>query len=242
MIRNLYTAIAIGLSTPALAQVSQPPVVTATVDPVKLEVATRIAGKLLPEGTYRKLMSGTLDQMLAGMTDQITEIPVRSLAEMGGLAPDKVKALGPATLKQMMAILDPAFDQRMKMTMNVVMADMVELMSKMEPSVREGMAEAYANRFTALQLGDLDRFFSTPTGSAYAAQSMQIFTDPALLTRMQAMVPQMMQAMPGIMKKVTEATASLPKPKKASDLTEDEKARLAAMLGLSPKEMKHNGD
>ncbi len=243
MIKALSIGTAMALATPAMAQsVPAAPPAAAPVDSAKLQTATRIAGKLLPDGTYRKMMSGTLDKVLAGMTDQITDVPVRSLAEMGGLAPEKVKALGPATLRQMMAILDPAFDQRMKLTMNVIMGDMVDLMTTMEPSVRQGMAEAYASRFSTTQLAEIERFFATPTGSAYAEQSMLIFTDPALVSRMQAMIPQMMQAMPAIMKKVSEATAALPKPKKPHDLTQAELKELAEMLGVNEGDLKPNDD
>lgn len=239
MIRTVCAFAALAVATPGFAQ-SPPPATAASpqADPAKLDAATRIAGKLLPDGTYRKMMSGMLDKMMGGVIEQVTDLPIRSLAEMGGLAPDKVKALGPGTLKQLMAILDPAFDERIKTTTNVMMTDMVDIMSKMEPSVREGLAEAYANRFTAAQLADLERFFGTPTGGLYAEQSMQIYTDPAIITRMQAMVPQIMQAMPAMMQKVTSATAGLPRPKKAGELTSADKAKLAELLGIDPKKMK----
>jgi hypothetical protein len=240
MIRAILAAGAMAIASPTLAQstTTSPENSVTAPSPAKLVVATRIASRLLPDGIYRKMMGGTLTKMMDGMTDQITSLPLSSLAEMGGLAPEKVKSLGSGTMKEMMAILDPAFDQRMKITMSMMMGDMVDLMSSMEPSVREGMAEAYARRFTDTQLADLEQFFATPTGSQYAAQSMEIFADPALVSRMQAMVPKMMQAMPAMMKKVGDATASLPKPKTTSELTASDKAKLAKLMGIDPKDMK----
>ena len=121
--------------------------------------------------------------------------------------------------------------KRMDAIMPVMMNMMVDMMDKLEPDVRAGVAEAYANRFSTAQLIELDRFFSTPTGNAYAAQSMLVYTDPAVIERMSKMTPRLVAMMPEMMKKVEAASAAFPPMPKKGQLTKEQRDKLAAMLG-----------
>lgn len=214
------------LAAPAMAQ--------APADPARLTAATRIAAKLLPDGSYREMMRGSMDQIMNSITDQMLSMPLKDLVGMAGIDQSKLPAMGPGTIRQLMAILDPAFEQRNKIMTTVMMGEMTEIMTVMEPDMRAGMAEAYARRFDTAQLGEIERFFQSPTGAAFAAQSMQIYTDPAVMARMQAMMPKLMQAMPAIMKKVATATAGLPAPRKPADLSAADKAKLQALIIAGP--------
>jgi hypothetical protein len=175
-----------------------------------------------------------MDKLMDSMMGQMTALPLRDLAAVGGVPADKLKTLGPGTLKEMMALLDPAFDERMRRSMKVTMATMTDVMGRFEPRLRGALAEAYATHFSQDQLAELDRFFASPTGSAYAAQSMTIMTDPAVMRTMQGMMPELMAVMPTLGPKVEAATADLPKPKKYEDLTVDERKRFAALVGVDP--------
>ena len=228
----LLASAALMIAAPAVAQAPPAPAPAPTpVEPARLAAAQTVAAKLLPAGTYRAMMDGTLTQMMSGMTDQMMDLPLRDIMGMTGQSEEDIKKLGPATLKQVMAIVDPAFQQRTKILMDTMMPEIVDLMETMEPQVRDGLAEAYARRFTVAQLGELNRFFETPTGAQYAGQSMLVYTDPAVMSRMQAMTPELTKAMPAIIEKVKAASATLPPARKKEDLTKAEKKQLAALLG-----------
>ena len=223
-------------AAPAVAQT--PPAATpaaAAADPAALAAATRIAGALLPDGTYRKMMSGTLDRMMSGMMDQMGNLPMREILMAAGMDETDMPKIAPDAMKQVMAITDPNFKQRMDLGMKAMMGSMVDLMSKYEPAVRDGLSEAYARRFTRAQLDDLERFFATPTGKDYAAQSMLIYADPAVMNRMMAMMPDMMKEMPKMIGAMADATKDLPKPRKYTDLTKAERDRISTLLGIDPK-------
>jgi hypothetical protein len=83
-------------------------------------------------------------------------------------------------------------------------------MNDVEPEVRAAMARAYARRFTVAQLGDLERFFATPTGAVYANESMMLMMGPDMMQAMQSFMPRLMKEMPTIMARVQEATKDLP--------------------------------
>jgi hypothetical protein len=148
--------------------------------------------------------------------------------------------LGKTTLGDIMAILDPVHDQRTAIIMQTTVASMTAIMTDLEPSIRDGLAEAYARRFTASQLADMNRFFDTPSGQAYAANAMSIQTDPAVMSRMQAIIPVLMQRLPGIMDQASRATAKLPPPRKFNDLTPAERAKLAGLLGVPEAQLEAN--
>ncbi|WCM26266.1 DUF2059 domain-containing protein [Sphingomonas sp. QA11] len=220
-------------AVPAAGQKTVPAASAATsapipsIDPERHAIAQAVVDKVFPPGTYRRMMDGTLSQMMSSMTDRMMDIPVADLARMGGIPEDKLHNLKPATLRQAMKIIDPVFDQRMKKMMDVMMPAMIDLMDTMEPDVRVGVVEAYERHFATSQLVEMNRFFSTPVGTEYAAQSMLMFTDPAVIARMKDMMPKMMAAMPVIMAKVKAVTDDMPKPGK---MTAKQKADLAALF------------
>ena len=237
--------LALLVSSPVAAQTvvsaqgapAQDPKVAAA-NSARLAVAQRIAGKLLPDGVYRKMMDGTLDQMIEATTKQFLDIPARDIAGIAGLGRDQVSTMSAASIREIASIMDPAFEERIGLINKTMMPAMIDLVSKMEPQIREGLAEAYATRFDAAQLTELDAFFATPTGGRYASESMLVYTDPAMLSRMQAMMPEMMKAMPDIMEKIVKASEALPKPKTIKQLSQAERQRLADLLGVSPTKLK----
>lgn len=214
---------------PAFAQATE----AAVSDPARIALAQKVMLRLLPDGIYKKMMAGSLSQMMDGMLGQMKEMSLRDLSLMTGRDEADFAGLPEATLGQVMEIMDPAYEERMKLTTRAVMGEMGDVMAMMEPEMRAGMAEAYARRFDVRQLTELDAFFSTPTGSTYASEQFMLMMDPAVMSRMQALVPTVMKAMPTIMQKAEAATAHLPKPRKPSDLSAAEVKKLEALMGKS---------
>lgn len=202
------------------------------IDPVRLDAARRTVDLIFPEGTYAKMMRESVNAMLGPMLESLGSLPVYQVAQLTGMPVEDAKKLGDGTVAEVMAIYDPAYRERAESSMRAVMKRMTGIMSKVEPDVRAGLARAYAKRFDARELGELNAFFTTPTGRRYAAESMMMFLDPELMQTMQKMVPVMLQEMPAIEQAAKAATANLPLPRTTCDLTEAEKTRLVKLLGL----------
>lgn len=218
-------------NAPAMA--TEPTVDTPSVapaDPARLAAARQTVDYVFPPGTYARVMNGTMDRIMDTMMDSMVRMPVKSFAGMTGLDTSK---LGSGTLAEIMQIYDPAYKQRMQITTRTMMGDMIGMMTQFEPDIREGLAQAYAAKFEAKQLAEMNAFFATPTGKAYAADSYVIMMSPQVMERMQAFMPKMMQQMPAMVEKVKAATANLPAPRKYSELSEAEKGQLARLLGIS---------
>ena len=228
-------AMLIAVASPVAAQTVAATGATITIAP---PAATEIADKLFPPGTYRKMLGESFGKMTSGMIDQMGEVPIAEFVKAAGVSPINAPKLDKATINQIMAIIDPAFKERTRLTTDGMFKGMIPLFEQMEPDLRAGLAESLTHRFTSSQLSELKTFFATPTGSSFASQQMLLFTDPAVMGKMQAQMPKIMQAMPTLIGDAIKATAGLPKPRKYADLTNAERNRLATLLGIDPAKMK----
>jgi hypothetical protein len=226
----------------AVAPLSAQTVVSTSDQPaavmVSTPVATEVAAKLFPEGTYRQMLGDSFTKMTTGMLDQMGDVPLGEIIKSYGFDEKSRPQLDKTTLNKVMAIIDPAFKERMRLTINGMFKGMIPVLETMEPELRAGLAESLSTRFTQSQLIELKAFFETPTGSSFAAQQMLLFVDPAVMGRMQAQMPRLMQAMPKLVGDAMKATDDLPKAKKYTDLTKSEREELAKLLGIDPKSLK----
>lgn len=204
----------------------------AAIPPAQLAMGRTIAAKMVPDGTYQKMMSGSMSQMLTSVNQQMTAMPLAPFLQAGGLTEQDVERIGTTTMKEVLEIVDPAHDQRMQIMMPAMMKELGTLMTRFEPDMREGLAEAYASRFTPAQMSDIVAFLNTDSGRAFAAQNLEISSDPAVMKRVQAFIPTMIQSMPAIIQKAAAAVQDLPKPKTPQTLTDADRARLAELLGV----------
>lgn len=211
-------------ATPALAQSdSAAPPSTAPITPNHLATAQATVDHVWPIGTYARMMDGTMDQMMDAMMASMFEM------RMGDVVGDTAEgepldaATRNQTMRQVMLKSDPHFEERFRIMNRVMSNELVPVATRLEPYVREGLTRAYARRFSTAQLADLNRFFATPSGSAYAADSMMLFFSPEVIALMAKMGPELVKQMPAIMQKVTAATAHLPPPPKRDREDEDER-------------------
>ncbi|AEG49578.1 Protein of unknown function DUF2059 [Sphingobium chlorophenolicum L-1] len=223
------------LATPVAAQAQVPAAAVQSADPALLAKAQPIASIILPNGTMEKMMGPMMQKMMGPMMDGMTKMPIREFLKVGGLDPERVESLGEGTIGEMMAIIDPNYRKRMDVVVNTMMPAMGRFMGRYEPDMREGMAEAFAHRYNAVELDQISAFLKTPVGAKFGAGFMELATDPHYIGRMQKIMPDMMRAMPEIMKSSADELAKLPKPRTYNDLTKAERERLTALLGADAK-------
>lgn len=214
----------------------------APIAPAQLEAARAVVARVFPVGTYKRMMGETMDKIMGSMMDGMLDMPVAEIARLGGLEPEKVAGMDRTSIAEIMAIYDPHFRERSQIGMRAMMDSMAGMMDDMEPRFRAGLTRAYARKFSAAQLAELDRFFATPTGSVYAAESMMLYMDPEVMGEMQAMMPEMMRKMPDFMQAMKDATAHLPPPRKNSELSGAEREKLAALLGVKEKDLRDGAE
>lgn len=236
MMRRMQVMMGMALTVaaiPALAQTqpvasAQP---AAAPDPARLAVARELADKLIPQGMYQRMMGENFNRMMESMVGSAAEIPVRDFAKMGGMTEADVAALGQTTLREVMEIYDPYWKERQQRMMRSMMGEMGKLMSTLEPKVRVALARAYAREYTLPELQDLQRFFATPAGSHYARSSMELMMGPDMAQGMAEAMPEIMKQMPALMQAAQAGTKDLPPPRKAEDLTPEQREKILKLLG-----------
>jgi hypothetical protein len=217
MKHHFLAILALGLATPALAQTA--PVATAetTYDPARLAAARPVVEKLWPIGTYRRMMDGTMSKLMDSMMESVMGMKASDIVAPVDKSGKATEVLGNNSMSELATKADPNFRERTRLIMDAMMTGMIPIMEKIEPQVRDNLTKIYARRFTAGQLADMSAFFATPSGKAYAEQSMLVFMDPEMIQGMQAFVPELMKSMPDILKKAEEATKHLPPPPKPDE-------------------------
>lgn len=234
----IFTAPAVAHAGPASAGTAMSTIQASTpVDPMTLAKARQVATRLLPPGIYKKILGSVMGPMFDNMGDMVKSMPLKQLAEIGGLDGQQAAALDKVDVAEVMAIYDPHWQEREKLSVQAMMDAMAEFFTTVEPDLREAMAQAYAHHFTAAELDDLNRFFATASGAKFANRYMTIMTDPAMIDATKSMMPKMMQQMPQFIRAAQRAAAALPPPRKIEDLSPAEKAKLAKALGVDESKL-----
>lgn len=203
----------------------------------KLPAASEAVAKIIPDGIYARMMNDVMGGMLGALAGQMTTMSAYEIAANLGVSLEEAEGYDEATRAEITNLIDPAFAERGELSMEAMTASLTEIMADMEPSVRAGLSRAYAQRFTAQQLADINAFFATPSGAVYASESMLVFTDPQVMSGSMEAMPKMMEAMPAMMVSITEATADLPPERGFADLSESQRTRLAELAGLSIEDL-----
>ena len=177
-------------SAPASAVQAGEPEATRSVDieADRLAAAKRLVGITSPPGQYARTVTEGMQPIMNRLLKQSVQ-------------PD------PEASK-----VDPHHRERMDILARVVLDEVTKLSLEAEPEMINGMARAYARRFTAAELDELARFFSTPTGRRYTAESLDLMKDPEFVAVLTGLQPRFQRAMPSIMERVEKATAHLPWP------------------------------
>jgi hypothetical protein len=202
----------------------------------RLPQATRIITRMIPEGTLGEMMGGVFDNVMGPMTAAL-DAPANATVENGiGISPASI-GLSEEQAAEIAALLDPAYAERHKREMDVMPAMMRNMMTVMEPTMRKAMSELYAIHFSQKELDDIEAFFLTESGAAYARKSFTMSSDPRIISASMEVMPQMMEAIGDMEKTMAAASADLPPKRSFAELTDAQKARIAEMTGYTVEEI-----
>lgn len=202
----------------------------------RLPQASRIITRMIPEGTLGEMMGGMFDKLFGPMA-ALGGAPASAVVQKGiGLSPVDA-GLTEEQTAEIAALLDPAYEERHAREMAVMPTMMREMMTVMEPTMRKAMSELYAINFSQKELDDIEAFFKTDSGTAYARKSFTMSSDPRILAASMESLPQMMGAIGDMEKKVAAASADLPAKRSFADLPTADKAKIAALSGYSVEQI-----
>ena len=204
------------------------------IDPALLSKGERIAGAVVPKGSYRKIMAETFSKVVDPMMASIDEMPLSTIAGFAGVRDDDIKLKEGAKLSDLMAMIDPYFKQRNQMMMTKITEIMIDLPDDIEPSIRAGMSKAYARRFSAdeLEAAAACSMKQNPARK-FAGESLAILYQPRSHGRINGNDAAIHGAVHGgDGRNVTNGNGDIPPPRSFSDLTDEEKDKLSELMGI----------
>lgn len=212
------------------------------IEPARLTLAQQSMGALIPTGSLEKMIDNLYGKMFKTIMAELGGQSDLMLSIKTGVESDKIATLDEATKTRIADMFDPHRQEREDQITKVLKPLISEALTDLERPMRSGMAKAYARKFSAAQLTDLNTFLATPTGSLYASEWMALQADPevmvAVMKALPPMVTKFMDRGPQIEKDMKE----LPKEKQLSDFNDKELASLAKLMKVDVKVLKDQRD
>lgn len=207
----------------------------------RLPLATSVIDKMMPPGTFDEIMGQMFKRVLDPIFSQFGKPSALDVSKNLGVGLDELH-LSEAQTIEVSKLIDPAANQRNQALMVGLENSLHKAMTTIEPSMRKGMSEAFAVDFDNQQLGDIQTFFTTDSGSAFAKKFFTMSTDPHVMGAMMKSLPAFMQSLGGMEKDVVAATTNISGPRTWDQLSAAERGRLAQLTGLSQARLKAGMD
>jgi hypothetical protein len=212
------------------------------IDPARLTLAQQTTAALIPAGSIEKMVDNLYGKMFKTLMGELGGQSDLMLSIKTGVESDKIAALDEATKGRIADMFDPHRKERDEQITRVIKPLISEALADMEPPMREGLAKAYARKFTGAELTDLNGFLATPTGRLYAGEWMALQADPevmlAVIKAVPPLITKFIDRAPAIEKDLKE----LPKEKQLADFSDKELGQLAKLMKVDVKTLKEHRD
>ncbi len=205
------------------------------VAPAQLALAQQTTGALVPPGSLEKMLDNLYGKLFKGILGEIGGMSDLMLSIKTGVESDKIALLDDASKTAAADLLDPYRQQREDQVMKVIKPLISEALRDLEAPMRNGMAQAYARKFSAAQLNEMNGFFATPAGQAYTSEWMALQADPQVMLAMIKAVPPLVTKFIDRAPTLEKDMKALPKERQLSDLSEAELSKLAKLMKVDVK-------
>ena len=212
------------------------------IEPARLALAQRTMGALIPAGSLEKMIDNLYGKMFKTIMGEFGGQSDLMLSIQTGVESEQIAKLDEATKSKVADMFDPHRKEREDQITKVIKPLISEVLGDMEPPMREGLAKAYARKFTAAQLTDLNGFLATPTGTLYANEWMALQADPEVMVAVIKAVPPLVTKFIDRAPELEKDFKDLPKEKQLSDFDDKELAKLAKLMKVDVKLLKEQRD
>lgn len=212
------------------------------IPPAQLALAKKTTGALVPAGSLEKMMDNLYGKLFRGFLGEFGGVSDLMLSYKTGVESEKIAALDQPTRDKIADIFDPQRKAREEQIMANVKPIMSEVLRDLETPMRDGMAAAFARKFSADQLTQMNAFFATPAGSAYASEWMALQADPEVMLAIIRSVPPMIDKWVDRAPELEGKFKDLPKEKQLTDLSDAELTKLAGLLQVDVQTLKDQRD
>ena len=212
------------------------------IDPARLTLAQQTTAALIPAGSIEKMVDNLYGKMFKTIMGEFGGQSDLMLSIQTGVESEQIAKLDEATKGKVADMFDPHRKERDEQINRVIKPLISEVLADMEPPMREGLAKAYARKFTGAQLTDLNSFLATPTGNLYASEWMALQADPEVMVAVIKAVPPLVTKFIDRAPEVEKDLKELPKEKQLSDFDDKEIGKLAKLMKVDVSVLKEQRD
>lgn len=212
------------------------------IEPARLALAQKTMTALIPAGSLEKMIDNLYGKMFKTIMGEFGGQSDLMLSIKTGVESDKIATLDEATKAKIADMFDPHRKEREDQITRVIKPLISEVLGDMEPPMREGLAKAYARKFTAAQLTELNGFLATPTGTLYGNEWMALQADPEVMVTVIKAVPPLITKFIDRGPQIEKDMKDLPQEKQLSDFTDKDLAKLAKLMKVDVKVLKEQRD
>lgn len=212
------------------------------IEPARLTLAQQTTAALIPAGSLEKMMDNLYGKMFSTVMDEFAGTSDLMLSIKTGVESDKIATLDEKSKEAIADMLDPHRKERESQITGFIKPLISEALADLERPMREGLAKAYARKFSAAQLTEMNGFFATPTGTAFAGESLALQADPEVMLAMVKAIPPMVVKFIDRAPEIEGQFKDLPKERELADFSDKDLAKLAKLLKTDVKTLKENRD
>lgn len=212
------------------------------IEPARLALGQKTMSALIPAGSLEKMIDNLYGKMFKTIMGEMGGQSDLMISINTGVDNEKISALDEATKVKIADMFDPHRKEREEQITKVIKPLISEALADMETPMRDGMAKAYARKFTAAQLTDLNSFLATPTGSLYAGEWMALQADPEVMVAVMRALPPLVTKFIDRAPTIEKDMKELPKEKQLSDMSDKELSKLAKLMKVDVKVLKEQRD
>ena len=212
------------------------------IDPARLTLAQQTTAALIPNGSIEKMVDNLYGKMFKTIMGEFGGQSDLMLSIKTGVESEQIAKLDEPTKGKVADMFDPHRKEREDQITRVIKPLISEALADMEPPMRDGLAKAYARKFTGAQLTDLNSFLATPTGKIYAGEWMALQADPEVMLAVIKAVPPLITKFIDRAPEIEKDFKELPKEKQLSDFTDKDLSKLAKLMKVDVKVLKEQRD
>jgi hypothetical protein len=212
------------------------------IEPARLALGQKTMSALIPAGSLEKMVDNLYGKIFKTLMGEVGGQSDLMISIQTGVDNEQVAALDDTTKGKIADMFDPYRKEREDQINKVFKPLISEALTDIEAPMRDGMAKAYARKFSAAQLNDLNAFLATPTGSIYASEWMALQADPEVMVTVMKALPPMIGKFMDRGPEIEKDMKELPKERQLSDFSDKELASLAKLMKVKVKVLKEQRD
>ena len=212
------------------------------IEPARLTLAEQTTRALVAPGSLERMIDNLYGKMFSRFMKEFDGTSDLMISIKTGVESDEIAKLDEKSKAAIADMFDPHRKDREDQITKIIKPLISEALADVERPMQGGLAKAYARKFSAGQLTDLNGFLATPTGKAYAQEWMALQADPEVMLAVVKAMPPLVNKFIDRAPTIEADMKDLPQDRALADLSEAELKKLAKLMKVKVKVLKDHRD